>query len=164
VLLQDPGGRVLLMRAFDPAQPGVRFWFTIGGGLEPGEGPIEGALRELYEETGLRLAAADLAGPVHREDIEFGFAEYWITQSQEFFVAAAPGGWRPEPAGLDQIELDTVDAWSWWSLEQLLAQAAGQPHDGPGEPGETVYPAVLPELLTRLRSAERPSGRPLRSP
>jgi len=158
VLLLDPDGRVLMMRGFDPAEPGVRFWFTIGGGLDPGESPVDGALRELHEETGLRLAAQDLSGPVHHEDVEFGFGQYQITQSQEFYVAAAPHGWRPEPAALEQIEIDTVDSWSWWSRDQLLAQAAGEPHDGPGEPGEIVYPAVLPDLLDRLTAAASHPG------
>ncbi len=164
VVLLDPDGRVLLMRAFDPAEPGIRFWFTVGGGLDPGEGVVDGALRELHEETGLRLTAADLRGPVHHEDVEFGYGDYWVTQSQEFFVASAPPGWQPVPAALEQGEIDTVDAWSWWSREQLVAHAAGLAHDGPGEPDERVYPAVLAELLARLPALPAQLPAPLSQP
>ena len=35
-------------------------WGLSGGHLEPGETPLEGALRELEEETGVRLGADDV--------------------------------------------------------------------------------------------------------
>lgn len=35
-------------------------WGLIGGGRKKGETPIQNALRELYEETGLRMRAEDL--------------------------------------------------------------------------------------------------------
>ena len=37
VLLIDDQDRVLLFEGFDPEVPDVRFWFTAGGGVEPGE-------------------------------------------------------------------------------------------------------------------------------
>lgn len=48
-------GRLLLLR--QPPGPG---WSLPGGLLDRGERPVEGALRELAEETGLRLRVEDL--------------------------------------------------------------------------------------------------------
>ena len=46
VLVIDPAGRVLLLQGFDPAVPAHRFWFTIGGGADPGESLAQAAARE----------------------------------------------------------------------------------------------------------------------
>lgn len=52
-----PGGEVLVIhhRRLDT-------WLPVGGELEAGETPIEAAMRELREETGLEGAFAPLAG------------------------------------------------------------------------------------------------------
>jgi 8-oxo-dGTP diphosphatase len=49
-LVTDPGGRVLLAR-IAPGYPGAGRWHLPGGGTDHGEGPVEGLLRELVEET-----------------------------------------------------------------------------------------------------------------
>ncbi|CAM5305658.1 NUDIX domain-containing protein [Streptomyces xanthochromogenes] len=48
----DDGGRVLLGRRADNG-----LWSTIGGIPEPGEEPAHTAVREVYEETGVRCVA-----------------------------------------------------------------------------------------------------------
>ncbi|MFJ8309994.1 MULTISPECIES: NUDIX hydrolase [unclassified Streptomyces] len=48
----DDEGRVLLGRRADNGQ-----WSTIGGIPEPGEEPADTAVREVYEETGVRCVA-----------------------------------------------------------------------------------------------------------
>ncbi|GGT43214.1 NUDIX domain-containing protein [Streptomyces chromofuscus] len=52
VLCTDGQHRLLLMRWRDPSS-GTYVWEPPGGGIEPGESPIEAAVRELREETGL---------------------------------------------------------------------------------------------------------------
>ncbi|WP_407691660.1 NUDIX domain-containing protein [Pseudonocardia thermophila] len=71
MLLLDSSGRLLLFRAFDPADPANTWWYTVGGAVEPGEALRSAAVREVREETGPgrrrgRPARAGLAaaGPV----------------------------------------------------------------------------------------------------
>ena len=60
VLLLDPEGRILLMRGRLPGDPEApRVWFTVGGGIEPGESAEAAAAREIVEETGFLDAQLD---------------------------------------------------------------------------------------------------------
>ena len=52
-------GRVVLVRERYPTWGGV-FWNVPSGRVEDGESPAQGAVRELAEETGLVVRAADL--------------------------------------------------------------------------------------------------------
>lgn len=137
VLLVDALGRVLLLRGRDPAAPDVRYWFTIGGGLDEGESARDGAVRELFEEAGLRADPAELVGPVHHEVAEFSFDGRHYRQDQVFFLLRVDD-WTADTAGFEPIERATIDAWRWWSAAQLRAT------------DEIRYPADLADLLERL--------------
>jgi 8-oxo-dGTP pyrophosphatase MutT (NUDIX family) len=136
VLLVDRSGRTLLFRGGDPARPGQRWWFTPGGGLNPGETSAQGAARELFEETGLRVEPVELGEPVWHQVTEFTYDHRWYRQDQDFFLLRVPQ-WQVDTAGFDAAERATVDAHRWWSAEEL---------DGTDE---TVYPEELPGLLRR---------------
>ena len=69
-LVQDDDGRVLLVR-IAPGYPSGGRWTLPGGGLQFGEHPADGALRELTEETGLTGEVVDLA-----------FVESWTREAQ----------------------------------------------------------------------------------
>src|SRR5690606_28107491 len=47
VILLDDADRLLLVRGHDAGETSRSWWFTVGGGLEPGEDVRAGALREL---------------------------------------------------------------------------------------------------------------------
>lgn len=54
------GDEVLMLHRRNPPNQG--FWNGVGGRLEPGESPLAGALREVFEETGYRIENARFAG------------------------------------------------------------------------------------------------------
>ena len=56
------GGQILLMHRNKP--PNLGMWVAPGGKIEPDESPYEGAVRELYEETGLIVCEMDFRGIV----------------------------------------------------------------------------------------------------
>lgn len=60
VILVDGKGRLLLVRRSVP--PAIGKWCLPGGFMELGERPQETALRELWEETGLRGRVAGILG------------------------------------------------------------------------------------------------------
>ncbi|TDB85617.1 NUDIX domain-containing protein [Micromonospora fluostatini] len=147
VLLVDAAGRLLLFAGVDPARPGHRYWFTPGGGLAPGETPAAGAARELAEETGLRLAPAELGEPVRTETVEFPFDGVWYRQDQQFFLVRVPA-WEVDTAGFDAVERASVTGHRWWPADELAAS------------GERFYPDDLPGLLRQALSAGPPAAGP----
>jgi 8-oxo-dGTP pyrophosphatase MutT (NUDIX family) len=140
VLLVDASWRVLMLRGRDPGRPDHRYWFTVGGGLDAGETPVDGAVRELREETGLRVAPEAIGEPVFHEVTEFPFDGRWYRQEQDFFLLRV-NSWEVDFAGHNAIERATVDAYRWWSADELRATT------------ERYYPAELPDLLARLEVA-----------
>ncbi|MDG4792535.1 NUDIX domain-containing protein [Micromonospora sp. WMMD1082] len=137
VLLVDAAGRLLLFRGFDPARPEHgRWWFTPGGGLDAGETYAQGAARELAEETGLRLAPAQVGEPVYADLIEFPFDGVWYRQEQQFFLVRVAAH-EVDTAGFSELERGTVDGHRWWSARELRAT------------DERCYPSDVADVLAR---------------
>jgi 8-oxo-dGTP pyrophosphatase MutT (NUDIX family) len=145
VLLVDRAGRALLLHGGDPARPGMRWWFTPGGGLEPGESTVEAAARELFEETGLRVAdPADLGAPIRHEQTEFSYNGRDYVQTQDFFLLRV-ADWQVDTAGMDEEEQLTIIEHRWWSAAEIEAS------------DELIYPADLAALLrSRLADGSTP--------
>jgi 8-oxo-dGTP pyrophosphatase MutT (NUDIX family) len=137
VVLVDRADRTLLLRGTDPARPGLRWWFTPGGGLDSGESPAEGAARELFEETGLRVDPAELGEPVWQQVTQFSYNHRQYRQEQEFYLLRV-SEWEVDTAGFDAEERLTIDEHRWWSAEELDATT------------ETIFPEDLADLLRRL--------------
>src|SRR6202000_1857834 len=64
VCVTQPGGvpALLLTRRNAAMRPHAGRWALPGGRREPGETPVDGALRELAEEVGLRLDRSHVLG------------------------------------------------------------------------------------------------------
>jgi 8-oxo-dGTP pyrophosphatase MutT (NUDIX family) len=137
VLLIDEAGRVLLFHGIDPADPTDEYWVTPGGGLEPGESPVQGAVRELFEETGLRVDPAELGEPVFHNVVEFSFAGRPYRQRQDFFLLRVPS-WEVDTTNFDETERVAMDGHRWWLVDELEST------------GDHFYPETLPDLLRRL--------------
>jgi 8-oxo-dGTP pyrophosphatase MutT (NUDIX family) len=142
VVLVDRADRTLLLRGGDPARPGLRWWFTPGGGLNDGETSAEGAARELYEETGLRVDPADLGEPVWHQVTRFSYDHREYRQDQDFYLVRVPE-WQVDTTGFDIEEQRTIDDHRWWTAGELETTA------------ETVYPENLAELLRRITAEAR---------
>jgi 8-oxo-dGTP pyrophosphatase MutT (NUDIX family) len=135
VLLVDSDDRVLLFRGGDPAAPDAgTWWFTVGGGVDPGESLLDAAVRELYEETGLRCEAQELVGPVHEEVSPFSWGGRSIVQSNTFFVLRVDGH-DVDTVGFNDLESRSIVEHRWWTRAELEAT------------GDQVYPRGLLELL-----------------
>ena len=151
VLFLDDCGRLLVVRGHDPHDPGREFWFTPGGGLEPGESARAAAVRELAEETGYVLEPEELVGPVWRRTAIFDFLSRPYTQHEEFFVGRVADAERRERTDAEwtAMEVETIDEVSWMAQPDL--------RDAPIE----VFPVQLRESwdeFTRWNGVTRDMG------
>ncbi len=108
-------GRVLIVERAKP--PLVGFWSLPGGSVEPGETVLDGAVRELQEETGIVAALDHLVGlfDVIRRD-EAGVL------SAHFVVACYAGLWT----GGEAIAASDASR-VLWAEERDLASLAFTP-------------------------------------
>lgn len=138
VLLVDPAGRILLQHCCDPAAPDAGSWWnTTGGGIDEGETPEQAAVRELVEETGLRVAAAELGEVVHRRLTRFDFGGSSYAQSEDYFLLRTDA-FEAAPTAHSDLELVAVLGMRWWTLDELRGTV------------ERVYPEELVDVLERL--------------
>lgn len=138
VVVFDAEGRVLMIRGHDAFNPASSWWFTVGGGLEEGEEPREGAARELREETGLIIPPEDLVGPVMHRNADFRFMDVRARQDEMFYLGyLGPRHHRVTTEGFTDIEKMTLDEIRWFTVEELETLSKS----------ERIYPAVLPALI-----------------
>ena len=120
VLLVDERERILLFADSDPGIPGSQWWITPGGGIDPGESDLDAAVRELAEETGVRITASELVGPILLRSVVHGYSDIVIDQEDVFFACWVPA-FEVSDAGYTEEERLTMTAYHWWTREELAA-------------------------------------------
>jgi 8-oxo-dGTP pyrophosphatase MutT (NUDIX family) len=138
VILFDDADRVLLMRGHDTDDVAHTWWITLGGGIDAGETPRAAAVREVFEEAGLRLRAEQLAGPVVTRSAEFEFFGAPVRQDEQFFLARIETAGELSSVGWTQVERDFVDELRWWPVPELAAAQV------------VTFPAELPAIVAEL--------------
>jgi 8-oxo-dGTP pyrophosphatase MutT (NUDIX family) len=136
VLVAD--GHVLLQQGFDPGRPGDGpWWLTPGGGLKDGESIEDGAVREVFEETGLRLSSEQLGPVIATRVCFFEFEHRQFRQSESFFAVGVER-FTPQHHGWDEVEQRALLDHRWWSVDELRAT------------DETVYPSQLADVVQAI--------------
>lgn len=149
VLLLDEADRVLLLQDSDLGlDPVLHWWVTPGGGVDPGEGDREAAVRELREETGLVVAEDDLVGPFLVREVVHGYSDKVVHQTEVFLAVRVPA-FEVDTSGHTAEEQLTVADIRWWEREDLAAT------------DDDVWPRDLLDLLALATRPELFADGPL---
>jgi ADP-ribose pyrophosphatase YjhB (NUDIX family) len=133
VLLVDDRDRALLFSSVSE-DDGCTFWYPPGGGLEAGETYELAAVREVLEETGLKVDVGAVLA--HRRDVRtlagttYDFVERW-------FLVRVPTT-IIDTAGFTELERSTIEEHRWWSVDELRATT------------DRLTPTMLADLLAQL--------------
>jgi 8-oxo-dGTP pyrophosphatase MutT (NUDIX family) len=154
IVLLDDAGCVLLFCGSDPALPddsdgsAPLWWFTVGGAVQAGETMPQAAVRELQEETGLRVDPAEMIGPVWRRDAVIDFNGS-VIRSEEMFFVHRTRRFEPSTAGRTGLERAYIHGHRWCDAT-MIAELVTK--------GETVYPLQLGELLDEANALAEARG------
>lgn len=138
VILVNDAGRALVMRGHDVNQPERSWWFTVGGGIDPGETPEQAALRETREEAGITLAPEDLVGPVLTRTGIFDFFAETCRQYEVFYLVRVQDALEVNADGWTDAERELLDEMAWLTAAELRAQPL------------EVFPPELPDVVDQL--------------
>jgi 8-oxo-dGTP pyrophosphatase MutT (NUDIX family) len=154
IVLLDDDGCVLLFCGSDPALPddsdgpAPLWWFTVGGAVQAGETMPQAAVRELQEETGLRVDPAEMIGPVWRRDAVIDFNGS-VIRSEEMFFVHRTRRFEPSTAGRTGLERAYIHGHRWCDAT-MIAELVTK--------GEIVYPLQLGELLDEANALAEAAG------
>jgi 8-oxo-dGTP pyrophosphatase MutT (NUDIX family) len=141
IVIDEQDAVLFIGRSATPERPAR--WFLPGGGIDAGETPHDAAVRELFEETGLRIDHGDLVGPVARRAFSRPKEGGWFTQDNYLFFTRVQR-YTPHVSGGDAYEQDLE--FQWFGVDELSEDGG---FDTPGDP--------LLGLLKRLISGDVPA-------
>ena len=137
LLIIEPAGRVLLFRFVfkKGALAGQDYWATPGGGVEEGETFEQAAIRELREETGIRVESVGPQVGQREFVLQLSDGEHVLADERFFRVEAKEATLSRDEWTAEEVEV--MVACRWWSRDEL------------SQTSETVWPENLIEMLPK---------------
>ncbi|MFR9803022.1 NUDIX hydrolase [Pseudonocardia sp. RS010] len=140
LIVLDAGSRILLLATRDATEAtGEVVWQVPGGGIEFGESWADAAVRELREETDLRISGSQLRKPCWRRTATYRYRGARRLQHERIATVQLT---QHEPdvtsrGGDDDEKTDCIGA-RWWLPSEIVSSTS------------RFYPGSLPSLLPEV--------------
>jgi 8-oxo-dGTP pyrophosphatase MutT (NUDIX family) len=136
VILHKPNGQIFLLKThFDPEVGLPPRWITPGGGIDQGEAPLEAAVRELYEETGIFVEPSALGNQIWQAADRWDWTDGNYNTYVDYFFKLEVEDFVLDDSNWTDDERRDVVEHRWWSITELI------------DSGELVGPHGLAEFL-----------------
>ena len=152
----DGERRVLLVHFdFTNDELPTGLWACPGGGIDRGESPAQGLIRELEEELGLVID--DPGSPVWWKEHVFPMTS-WDGQHDTFFFIEVDA-FEPRPQFTEaELIAEHLDGMRWWGYDEIMSAQRLYDEDRRDDPGYVTFsPRRLGHLLQDLLQHGRPS-------
>jgi 8-oxo-dGTP pyrophosphatase MutT (NUDIX family) len=138
ILLTNKSGQFfLLLTHFDPEVGLPPRWITPGGGIDAGETPLEAAVRELWEETGISVSQEALGEKLGEISGRWLWGDGLNQHTYvDHFYRLQVEDFELDNSGWTDDERRDVLEFRWWTLDELKAT------------GEQIGPHGLAELIS----------------
>ncbi|MFG1946723.1 NUDIX hydrolase [Nonomuraea sp. NPDC048826] len=144
LVVLDVRDHLLLFHTRDPTMPEKGTWWELpGGGIDAGEDYADAAIRELKEETGIRIDRRQVGDPTWRRDSSFTYRGARRLQ-HEVVVSVRLDVSGPDIDGSERVDFEAEDYFDfrWWSIAEVTSSTG------------LFYPRRLPELLSAFLAEE----------
>jgi 8-oxo-dGTP pyrophosphatase MutT (NUDIX family) len=132
IMLIDEEDRIFLLKThFDPEVGLPPRWLTPGGGIDSGESTLQAAVRELYEETGMKVQPEALGEAVLVASGRWDWADgkNYHTYTDTIYELKVTN-FSPDTSGFTQDELRDILEYRWWTVDEILeSQESLAPHE-----------------------------------
>lgn len=118
IILSVPENRVLLIRYRFPGRD-EDMWLTPGGGIEAEESQEDALVREIFEETGVRID--EWQGPMWKRRHAFEYLGETYDQAEQFYLVRVPEFEPTHHQNPAEFEQDSFRGFRWWSLADIVA-------------------------------------------
>ncbi|MEH0938124.1 NUDIX hydrolase [Micromonospora psammae] len=132
-VVRDDAGRVLLARRSDNGR-----WSVPAGTIDPGEQPADAVLREVYEETGVRVRVEGVGGVathpvVYPNGDACEYLNIWFRCQPVGGTARPDGDESTEVGWFAPDDLPELDDWARLRIDTTVRADAPTWHAQPGQ-------------------------------
>lgn len=113
VLIKNEWGEYLLVKKPDEVGPYAGMYLTPGGGVEEGEMIDQAAIREVYEETGVRVKN------LKRVWFDDAITENWKGVSTHFVMLMYTADYESGELGATEGDDDNLEVIRWFGVEEM---------------------------------------------